>query len=129
MLYSAIGSEESVALNSSEDGRPTRSIWRFPEILERLTQDRTFLEIGEFQDNVSVELYKPVGEDKQTPHTQDELYIVATGSGRFTLENEEFPFAEGDVIFVPAHAGHRFSSFSDDFSTWVIFFGPVKPAP
>ena len=110
-------------------GKPGQSIWRFPAVLEQLSKDQTFIEVAEFAGDVSVELYKPVGKDLQTPHTQDELYIVATGSGMFMLEDEEFPFAEGDVIFVPAQAEHRFSSFSDDFSTWVIFFGPEKTAP
>ncbi len=116
-------------MNEEDVGKPTQSIWRFPAVLERLSQDRKFLEIAEFAGDVSVELYKPVGEDTQTPHTKDELYIIASGNGQFTLGADEFPFAEGDVIFVPAHAEHRFSSFSDDFSTWVIFFGPEKAAP
>jgi uncharacterized RmlC-like cupin family protein len=29
----------------------------------------------------------------------------------------------GDVLFVPAQVPHCFESFSDDFQTWVIFFG------
>ncbi|MDJ0916232.1 MAG: cupin domain-containing protein [Woeseiaceae bacterium] len=114
-------------MNENKVGKPAQTIWRYPEILEQLSEDRPFLEIAEFSDNLSVELYKPVGEDTQMPHTRDELYIVASGSGLFTLEKDEFPFAKGDVIFVPAQAEHRFSSFSDDFSTWVIFFGPEKP--
>jgi len=31
----------------------------------------------------------------------------------------------GDVIFAPAGIEHRFENFSDDFVTWVIFYGPV----
>ena len=116
-------------MNAKVSAQPAQSIWRFPAVLEQLSRDQAFIEVAEFSGDVSVELYKPVGEDRQTPHTRDELYIVATGSGLFTLEDEEFPFAEGDVIFVPAHAEHRFSSFSEDFSTWVIFFGPEKPTP
>lgn len=31
----------------------------------------------------------------------------------------------GDVLFAPAGIEHRFENFSDDFVTWVIFYGPV----
>lgn len=110
-----------------DDG--TRSKWSYAAILAQLTEARPFNEAARFAGDVSVELYAPVGEDRQTPHTRDELYIIATGSGSFVLEDESFPFEAGDLIFVPAHAEHRFSTFSDDFSTWVIFFGPEKPSP
>jgi hypothetical protein len=32
---------------------------------------------------LSVELFAPKGVDTQKPHAQDELYIVARGSGEF----------------------------------------------
>jgi hypothetical protein len=74
--------------------------------------------------DVSVELYAPRGSDKQSPHTRDELYIIASGSGTFRRAEQVCAFEAGDVLFVPAHVEHRFESFSDDFKTWVIFFGP-----
>jgi hypothetical protein len=33
-----------------------------------------------------VELYTPVGHDPQKPHTRDEVYFVARGSGQFFWE-------------------------------------------
>jgi uncharacterized RmlC-like cupin family protein len=33
-------------------------------------------------------------------------------------------FGPGDFLFVPAGIEHRFVNFTDDFSTWVIFYGP-----
>ena len=68
--------------------------------------------------------YAPRGEDPQTPHDQDELYVIATGSGWFLREGERVPFAPGDVLFVAAGETHRFEDFSDDFGTWVVFYGP-----
>jgi mannose-6-phosphate isomerase-like protein (cupin superfamily) len=35
-----------------------------------------------------------------------------------------FRFGPGDVLFVPAGVEHRFEDFSDDFVTWVVFYGP-----
>ena len=31
-------------------------------------------------------LYAPIGKDPQQPHEQDEVYIVAKGSGTFAVE-------------------------------------------
>ena len=62
--------------------------------------------------------------DPQTPHDQDELYIVISGRGTFAKDGERRPFAPGDVIFVEAGATHRFEDFGADFATWVVFWGP-----
>jgi mannose-6-phosphate isomerase-like protein (cupin superfamily) len=71
-----------------------------------------------------VKYYAPRGRDEQTPHTRDELYVVARGHGTFINGDKEHPFSEGDVLFVPASVEHRFKDFTDDFGTWVIFYGP-----
>jgi hypothetical protein len=31
----------------------------------------------------------------------------------------------GDVLFVPAGQPHHLDDFSDDFATWVVFYGPA----
>lgn len=68
-------------------------------------------------------LFKPEGEDTQTPHTQDEVYIVISGTGTFRRGDEVVRFAPGDMLFVAAHVPHKFETFSDDFLTWVAFWG------
>lgn len=68
--------------------------------------------------------YAPRPRDDQTPHTRDEVYFVIHGRGQFFRDGERTPFGPGDVIFVPAHAEHRFEDFTDDFETWVAFYGP-----
>jgi mannose-6-phosphate isomerase-like protein (cupin superfamily) len=73
---------------------------------------------------LTVEIYAPRGTDPQQPHTRDEVYVILSGGGDFVLESERRPFAPGDVLFVPAKASHRFENFSEDFSTWVVFYGP-----
>jgi mannose-6-phosphate isomerase-like protein (cupin superfamily) len=74
--------------------------------------------------SMSVGLYAPVGHDPQTPHSQDEIYIVRSGSAEFVRSEERSPCATGDVLFVAAGVEHRFESLSDDFSAWVVFWGP-----
>ncbi|WP_366523557.1 cupin domain-containing protein [uncultured Sulfitobacter sp.] len=62
----------------------------------------------------------------QKPHDRDELYIVASGPGTFSRGDELVSFGQGDLLFAPAHVPHRFESFSDDFRTWVIFYGEPR---
>lgn len=71
-----------------------------------------------------VKYYAPRGMDEQTPHTRDELYLVTQGSGTFVNGDSRHHFSSGDVLFVPAGVPHRFEDFTDDFGTWVIFYGP-----
>jgi len=71
---------------------------------------------------MSVEYFAPKDTDTQTPHEQDELYVIASGSSDFVRENEVVSCKTGDVLFVPAAMVHRFQNFSDDFATWVIFY-------
>ncbi len=71
-----------------------------------------------------VRFYAPRGSDPQTPHSQDEIYVVVQGSGWFVNGEDRHPFAAGDVLFVPAGLVHRFEDFTDDFCTWVVFYGP-----
>jgi mannose-6-phosphate isomerase-like protein (cupin superfamily) len=71
-----------------------------------------------------VEIYAPRSIDPQQPHTRDELYIVIQGSGFFFDGNNRVAFKSGDCLFAPAGITHRFEDFTDDFATWVIFYGP-----
>jgi mannose-6-phosphate isomerase-like protein (cupin superfamily) len=73
---------------------------------------------------LSVELYKPDKIDNQLPHTRDEIYVIASGSGQFNLAGEITSVNPGDFLFVPAKAVHHFLNFTSDFSTWVFFYGP-----
>jgi mannose-6-phosphate isomerase-like protein (cupin superfamily) len=75
--------------------------------------------------SMSVEIYRPAGTDKQTPHTQDELYVIISGNGDFYNNGDRSPFRPGDILFVAAGHEHRFENFTDDFATWVIFYGPA----
>ena len=74
--------------------------------------------------SLSIEIYAPRGSDQQQPHTRDELYVVISGRGTFRCGDRTFVFGPGDFLFVPAHVPHRFEYFSDDFATWVVFYGP-----
>jgi len=71
-----------------------------------------------------VKLYAPRGDDPQTPHSRDEIYVIAQGSGEFVCAGGRQNFGPNDVLFAAAGVEHRFESFSDDFAVWVMFYGP-----
>ena len=60
-------------------------------------------------------------EDMQKPHTEDELYHIVQGKGRFRMEDEDFEVREGSIIYVPANAAHKFHSITEDMIILVIF--------
>lgn len=76
------------------------------------------------QGTLEIEIYRPVGVDRQQPHGKDELYVVIAGTGTFVHRDERTPFRPGDTLFVRAGVPHRFEDFSPDFATWVFFYGP-----
>lgn len=77
-------------------------------------------------DGIEVRYYAPKGSDPQTPHDRDEFYFVISGTGTFERNAERTAFGPGDMLFAAAGERHRFSGFSADFATWVLFYGPKK---
>ena len=73
---------------------------------------------------LEVEAYKPDKTDNQQPHQKDEMYVIISGEGNFYCEGRSVSFKQGDFLFVPALAEHRFISFTEDLLTWVFFYGP-----
>ncbi|MFL5772039.1 MAG: cupin domain-containing protein [Flavisolibacter sp.] len=95
------------------------------EAVQKLNQEESqrftlLMEHGSMQ----LEYYAPRGSDPQTPHKKDELYLIVSGSGYFNRNGIREEFGWGDVLFVPAGMMHRFEDFTDDFATWVVFYGP-----
>jgi mannose-6-phosphate isomerase-like protein (cupin superfamily) len=63
--------------------------------------------------------------DRQSPHAEDEVYVVTAGKGRFTSGGQTVDVAEGTVLFVPAHEPHRFHDITADLAL-LVFFGPAE---
>src|SRR5205807_2271798 len=108
------------------------SAWEGESMGERLTQQgalaaleaagREFVELFR-HGSLAVEFYKPDHVDRQKPHTRDEVYVVVSGSGTFVVAGQRRPFEAGEVLFAATGVEHRFEGFSDDFATWVFFYG------
>lgn len=74
--------------------------------------------------SMSVEAFAPNERDRQSPHAQDELYFIQRGRGTLTIGDTAHACAAGDAFFVAAGEDHRFTDFTHDFATWVVFWGP-----
>jgi mannose-6-phosphate isomerase-like protein (cupin superfamily) len=61
------------------------------------------------------------GTDTQTPHTEDEIYVVTKGRAVIETPGGAAPVTPGSVIFVPALEEHRFTNVTEDLALLVIF--------
>jgi len=61
------------------------------------------------------------GEDTQTPHGEDEIYVVHRGSGKVQIGDATHAIRPGDVIFVAKEVEHRFFDFDSDLELLVVF--------
>lgn len=75
------------------------------------------------QPGAQILIFAPRGTDYQTEHNRNEAYICVKGQATLEIEGEPQPFGAGDLAWVPKNVPHRFVDMSDDFTTWVAFFG------
>jgi mannose-6-phosphate isomerase-like protein (cupin superfamily) len=64
------------------------------------------------------------GVDDQTPHTEDEVYVVTSGRAKISTPAATLDIVAGSVIFVPANEEHRFIDVTEDLALLVVF-GPA----
>jgi mannose-6-phosphate isomerase-like protein (cupin superfamily) len=76
--------------------------------------------------DVEVRFAATASRGMQVPHERDEFYVVASGTGRYRIGDTEIAIGPGDLLFAAAHAPHGFAERSDDFSEWIVFYGPVR---
>ena len=75
---------------------------------------------------MSVGLYvlEPGGVDLQSPHSEDEVYIVLSGRAQFTAGSNTRDVAAGDTIYVAARVAHRFHDIVERLEVIVVFAPP-----
>lgn len=77
-------------------------------------------------ESLSVGLYVLAegGTDGQSPHTEDEVYVILAGQGRFTAGETTRDVQPGDTIFVTAGVAHRFHDITRELRMIVVFAPP-----
>jgi mannose-6-phosphate isomerase-like protein (cupin superfamily) len=102
--------------------------WPLADLLERqVAGGRTYLEFAR-EESMSVGLYVLAAGavDAQSPHAEDEVYVVLAGRSRFTAGDETRDAGPGDVIFVPAEVPHRFHDIDEELRLAVVFAPPER---
>ncbi|MEA2537734.1 MAG: hypothetical protein QOF11_1968 [Chloroflexota bacterium] len=66
--------------------------------------------------------------DGQSPHTEDEIYVVMTGHARIAVAEEVREVGPGSVIHVPATVPHRFQDITERLELLVVF-APAEDSP
>jgi mannose-6-phosphate isomerase-like protein (cupin superfamily) len=61
--------------------------------------------------------------DGQVPHTEDEVYYVVSGRGKFRAGAEERSATPGAIFYVERLEDHRFLNIEEDL-TVLVFFAP-----
>ena len=62
--------------------------------------------------------------NEQTPHLQDEIYVIIRGCGVLVHGGKRDSFGSGDLLFVAAGTKHHYEDFSEDLALWRVFYGP-----
>lgn len=63
--------------------------------------------------------------DPQSPHDEDELYVVMSGRAKVSVAGEARPIVSGSVIFVGAGVDHRFHDIEERL-VLLVMFGPAE---
>jgi mannose-6-phosphate isomerase-like protein (cupin superfamily) len=64
------------------------------------------------------------GLDDQTPHHEDEIYVVQSGRATLVTTSGIVDVRPGSVVFVPAGERHKFTEVSEDLALVVVFAPP-----
>ena len=105
--------------------------WRFFDIAEEIAKRqqaghpyREFLRVPSLSCGV---YHLPAGAtDLQSPHDEDEVYYVLSGSGRLQVGGEEQSIGPGSVLYVQATSEHSFFEIDEDI-TLLVFFASGGP--
>ena len=63
--------------------------------------------------------------DVQSPHEQDEVYVVLAGAAVVDVSGDRRPVQAGSVVYVPKGVPHHFLDVSDDLRVVVVFAPPL----
>ena len=63
--------------------------------------------------------------DRQSPHTEDEAYVVMSGRGRLRMGDDDVAVETGSVAFVAAGIDHRFHDIEERLVI-LVAFGPAE---
>jgi mannose-6-phosphate isomerase-like protein (cupin superfamily) len=75
--------------------------------------------------SAGIYVLSPGEADPQSPHREDEVYLVVRGRARMQVGPEDQAVSSGVVIFVAAGIEHRFYEITEELLV-LVFFAPAE---
>ncbi|WP_028596422.1 cupin domain-containing protein [Paenibacillus assamensis] len=99
-----------------------KSHFNLEELAKELQEGTPYIEFLRVP-SMSAGIYhlKKTDTDKQTPHTEDEIYYVIEGKARMFVGDDDFEVMQGSTIFVEKNVEHKFHSIEEDLMILVLF--------
>jgi mannose-6-phosphate isomerase-like protein (cupin superfamily) len=104
------------------------NVFDFSELLARSTERYLeFVRVSSF--SVGIYVLDGGAKDPQKPHSEDEVYYVASGRAKMMIDSDgdtqSFDVCPGTIIFVPARVHHSFYDITERLAI-LVFFGPAE---
>src|ERR1700712_5321107 len=80
-------------------------------------------------EDAGMDVVEPHTETTEDGYSHEELYFVATGSARFTIDEETFDAPRGTYVFIPDPRSHRYAVATEPKTTVLSFGGPPTFKP
>jgi mannose-1-phosphate guanylyltransferase len=93
------------------------------ELTNQLKQeDNSYVEVLS-EESMRVELAQYPNPEPKTPHKEDELYVILSGSGMVQVGSETYEVNEGDVVHVERGVEHDFFDIDSEITALIVFTG------
>ena len=93
------------------------------ELLDQLRREERHYGEVLSEESMSVELARYPNPEPKTPHKEDQLYYIISGSGTASVGAETFTIEEGDVVYVEKGVQHDFYDIDDEMVALIVFAG------
>lgn len=98
------------------------ALFAIEKVLAQLTSDHRYKELFRVPAmSAGVYVLPADASDGQSPHKEDEIYYAVRGRAKIRIGDNEHSVQPGSVIFVEAHAEHRFFDIEEELVLLVVF--------
>lgn len=109
-------------------GDPTSAAFTLDDlIIHRKKNVHPYLEFLDVSTlNMGLYVLPAGGKDPQSPHEQDEVYVIEEGKAILDVEGKDHQVSKGSIVFVKARAQHHFHSIEEELKV-LVFFSTKAP--
>ena len=107
--------------------------WQTFDLLEEIERQRAsgspyneFLRVPALSSGIYT--LKAGSKDLQSPHDEDEVYVVIQGRARLKIEDRDVAIGPGSILYIKASSEHSFFEIEEDL-TLLVFFATGGSAP